>query len=109
MRVLHKTNSAEMIWMQGGEEKVCNSYMRKRRTCKRKQEVENSEVHLLPVFALPPRGGEDEKNSRGEKRREINAHHHKHLEQSDRTGQTRSDPWVQRPKSLTTIRASSGG
>lgn len=67
MRVLHKTNSAEMIWMQGGEEKVCNSYMRKRRTCKRKQEVENSEVHLLPVFALPPRGGEDEKNSRGKK------------------------------------------
>lgn len=22
MRVLHKTNSAEMIWMQGGEEKL---------------------------------------------------------------------------------------
>lgn len=43
--------------------------MRKRRTCKRKQEVENSEVHLLPVFALPPRGGEDEKTAEGKKER----------------------------------------
>lgn len=66
-----------MILVQGGEEKVCNSYMRQRRTCKRsKSQVGNSEVHLLPAFALPPRGGEDEKRQRG-KRREINAHHHK--------------------------------
>lgn len=39
----------------------------KKKNMQRKQEVENSEVHLLPVFALPPRGGEDEKNSRGKK------------------------------------------
>ena len=39
-----------------------------KKNMQRKQEVENSAVHLLPVFALPPRGGEDEKkNSRGKK------------------------------------------
>lgn len=43
--------------------------------------MENSEVHLLPAFALPPRGVEDEKKAEG-KRREINAHHHKHLEET---------------------------
>lgn len=38
-----------------------------KKNMQRKQEVENSEVHLLPVFVLPPRGGEDEKNGRGKK------------------------------------------
>ena len=34
-----------------------------KKNMQRKQEVENSAVHLLPVFALPPRGGEDEKKT----------------------------------------------
>lgn len=62
---------------QGGEENVYNSYMRKRRPCKRS---ENPQVHLLPAFALPPRDVADEEKAEG-KRREINAHHHKHLEE----------------------------
>lgn len=82
--------------------------MRDRRTCKRStSQVEDSEVHLLPAFALPPRGVEDEKKAEG-KRREINAHHHEHLEKSDRKRQTRPGPQVQRAKGLT-VRASSVG
>lgn len=56
--------------VQGGDEKECNSSLRKRRTCKRsKNQMENSQVHLLPAFALPPRGVEDGKKGRGKKER----------------------------------------
>ena len=55
----------------------------RKRTCKTsKNQVENSEVHLLPAFALPPRGDGNETKQKGrEKTREINAHRHRHLEE----------------------------
>ena len=90
--------------VQGAEEKVCNSYVRKRRPCKRSK---NSQVHLLPAFVLPPRDVENEEKAEG-KRREINAHHHKHLEEMiEESG--RPGPQVQRPKAPTAIKAPSAG
>lgn len=46
--------------------------------------MDKSEVHLLPAFVLPPRGGEDKKKKKKAegKRREVNARHHKHLEET---------------------------
>lgn len=55
--------------MQGGEEKVYTSFMRKRTCKRRKNQTENSEIHLLPAFALPPRGGKNGKKGRGKKER----------------------------------------
>lgn len=65
--------------------------MSKERTCNKSESpAGNSEVHLLPAFALPP-GVLKMKKKAEEKRREINAHHHKHweemIEKSDKPGQ----------------------
>lgn len=63
------------------EERTKYGTLRKRRTCKRSNsQEENSEVHLLPAFALPPKGVEGEKKAE-RKRREINAHYPKRMEE----------------------------
>lgn len=56
--------------MQGEKGKVCDIYVRNRGTCKGSERPgEESEVHLLPAFALPPRGVEGEEKQRRKRKR----------------------------------------
>lgn len=45
--------------------------------------VREADVHLLPVFALPPRGVQ---MGRGRREKDISVRHHKHWE--ERTGES---------------------
>lgn len=82
LRVLHITNSSEASVDGRKEGRGCNVY-EEQRSMQRAGAVRDADVHLLPVFALPPRGV---KMGRGRREKDISAHHHKHWE--ERTGET---------------------
>lgn len=74
LRVLHITTSSDVSGDGSGEGRVCNVYA-EQGSMQRAGVVRDADVHLLPVFALPPRGV---KMGRGRREKEVSVHHHKH-------------------------------